>query len=248
MLPPSFPPTRPAPPRPRRTPTGPRRCSHDLSQAPSERNSRTRWLKIAAAFWLLLISAVALINNVGLSPARRTDPEQRTGCAGQGAGLRVADLEHQANADKRRPVPISQAEFANARQALDERMTRLEEADEARALCPSTLQTLLARVNAIETRLEKTRQVASAARPRTPVATKPKVPEPPFRVLGVELRGRRALSVDHLHRRGLARGRPAAARGRRRGRLATAVHRGAGGRVQVNGQTQRALRCRRRSP
>ena len=36
-------------------------------QAPSERNSRTRWLKIAAAFWLLLISAVALINSVGLS-------------------------------------------------------------------------------------------------------------------------------------------------------------------------------------
>ena len=36
-------------------------------QAPSERNSRTRWLKIAAAFWLLLISAVAVINSVGLS-------------------------------------------------------------------------------------------------------------------------------------------------------------------------------------
>ena len=31
-------------------------------QAPSERDSRTRWLKISAAFWLLLISAVALIN------------------------------------------------------------------------------------------------------------------------------------------------------------------------------------------
>ena len=38
-----------------------------LPQAPAERNSRTRWLKIAAAFWLLLISAVALINSVGLS-------------------------------------------------------------------------------------------------------------------------------------------------------------------------------------
>ncbi|MFK3999708.1 hypothetical protein [Pseudomonas aeruginosa] len=36
-------------------------------QASSERDSRTRWLKISAAFWLLLISAVALINSVGLS-------------------------------------------------------------------------------------------------------------------------------------------------------------------------------------
>ena len=36
-------------------------------QAPSERNSRTRWLKIAAAFWLLLISAVALINSASIA-------------------------------------------------------------------------------------------------------------------------------------------------------------------------------------
>ncbi|MCB1940267.1 MAG: hypothetical protein KDE64_13850, partial [Rhodocyclaceae bacterium] len=36
----------------------------------------------------------------------------------------------------------------------------------------------------------------SAARPRAPVATKPKVPEPPFRVLSVELRGgERFLSI-----------------------------------------------------
>ena len=74
-------------------------------------------------------------------------------------------------------------------------MMRLEEADEARALAID-LQTLQTRVNGIETRLEKTRQVASAARPRAPVVTKPKVPEPPFRVLGVELRGgERFLSI-----------------------------------------------------
>ncbi|HRQ59750.1 MAG TPA: hypothetical protein PLN31_20235, partial [Azoarcus taiwanensis] len=164
-------------------------------QAPSERNSRTRWLKIAAAFWLLLISAVALINSVGLSRLAEQTQSSAQDAQVKALGQRVADLERQADADKRRPVPISQAEFANARQALDERMTRLEEADEARALAVD-LQTLLARVNAIETRLEKTRQVASAARPRTPVATKPKVPEPPFRVLGVELRGgERFLSI-----------------------------------------------------
>ena len=164
-------------------------------QASSERDSRTRWLKISAAFWLLLISAVALINSVGLS--RLAERTQSTAQDAQvnALVLRVADLEQQADADKRRPAPISQAEFATARQALDERMTRLEEADEARALAVD-LQTLQTRVNGIETRLEKTRQVASAARPRAPVATKPKVPEPPFRVLGVELRGgERFLSI-----------------------------------------------------
>ncbi|GMV68588.1 MAG: hypothetical protein AMXMBFR76_10270 [Pseudomonadota bacterium] len=164
-------------------------------QAPSERGSGTRWFKISAAFWLLLISAVALINSVGLS--RLADRTQGSAQDAQvkALGLRVADLERQADADRRRPAPISQAYFANARQALDERMTRLEAAEETSALAVD-LQTLQARVNGIETRLEKTRQVASAARPRAPVATKPKMPEPPFRVLGVELRGgERFLSI-----------------------------------------------------
>ena len=166
-------------------------------QAPSEHNSRTRWLKVAAAFWLLLISAVALIDSVDLSLLAEQTQSKAQDTQVNVLGLRVADLERQADADKRRLAPISQAEFATARQALDERMTRLEEADEARTLAVD-LQTLQARVNGIETRLEKTRQVASAARPRVPVATKPKVPEPPFRVLGVELRGgERFLSITH---------------------------------------------------
>ena len=103
-------------------------------QAPSERNSRTRWLRIVAAFWLLLISAVALINSVGLSRLAEQTQSSAQDAQVNALGLRVADLEQQADADKRRPAPISQAEFATARQALDKRMTRLEEADEAKAL------------------------------------------------------------------------------------------------------------------
>ena len=95
-------------------------------QAPSERNSCTRWLKIAAAFWLLLISAVALINSVGLSRLAEQTQSSAQDAQVNALGLRVADLEQQADADKRRPTPISQAEFATARQALDERLTRIE--------------------------------------------------------------------------------------------------------------------------
>ena len=112
-------------------------------QASSERDSRTRWLKISAAFWLLLISAVALINSVGLSRLAEQTQSSAQDAQVNALGLRVADLEQQADADKRRPAPISQAEFATARQALDERMTRLEEADEARTLAID-LQTLQA--------------------------------------------------------------------------------------------------------
>src|SRR3546814_20203693 len=123
-----------------------------LPQAPSERDSRTRWLKIAAAFWLLLISAVALINSVGLSRLAEQTQSSAQDAQVNALGLRVADLERPVDADKRRPAPISQAEFATARQALAERLKRLEEADEARALAiaPTTLP---APVNGIETRL-----------------------------------------------------------------------------------------------
>jgi len=63
-------------------------------QAPSERNSRTRWLKIAAAFWLLLISAVALINSVGLSRLAEQTQSSAQDAQVNALGLRVADLEH----------------------------------------------------------------------------------------------------------------------------------------------------------
>ena len=203
-------------------------------QTPSERNSRTRWLKIAAACWLLLISAVALINSVGLSRLA----EQTQSSAQDALALRVADLEQRADADKRRPAPISQAEFADARQALDERMKRLEETEEARALAID-LQTLQARVNGIETRLEKTRQVASAARQRVPVATKPKVPEPPFRVLGVELRGgERFLSITSTAAASLA-GARLLREGDAEGGWQLQSIEAQAGVFQVNGQTQR---------
>lgn len=205
-------------------------------QAPSERDSRTRWLKIAAAFWLLLISAVALINSVGLSRLAEQTQSSAQDAQVKALGLRVADLERQADADKRRPAPISQAEFATARQALDERMTRLEEADEALAV---DLQTLQARVNGIETRLEKARQVASAARPRAPVATKPKVPEPPFRVLGVELRGgERFLSITSTAAASLA-GARLLREGDAEGGWQLQSIEAQAGVFQVNGQTQR---------
>jgi len=132
-------------------------------QASSERDSHTRWLKIAAAFWLLLISAVALIDSVGLSRLAEQTQGSAQDAQVNALGLRVADLERQADADKRRPVPISQAEFATARQALDERMTRLEAADEARALAID-LQTLQARVNGISPTAHREAETAKAHR------------------------------------------------------------------------------------
>ena len=53
----------------------------------SRRTGRARWLKIAAAVWLLLVSgiAMAVVNSAGLSRLTEQTQQQRTGCAGAGA-------------------------------------------------------------------------------------------------------------------------------------------------------------------
>lgn len=164
-------------------------------QAP-ESGRRMRWFKIAAGIWLLCISLIAIVNSVGLSrlteQARRdTQATQIKALAGQ-----MAELAQQAEAGKRQPKPVSQADFAAARQALEARLASLEQAqvDTAHA---SDLQALQGRVSAVETRQQELRAAApTVLRPRVPVAVKPKALVPPFRVVGQELRGgERFLSI-----------------------------------------------------
>jgi len=56
----------------------------NIPQIPSDRNDRTRWLRIAAGVWLLLVSALAIVNGVGLSRLTEQTPLQCPGrpCAG----------------------------------------------------------------------------------------------------------------------------------------------------------------------
>lgn len=164
-------------------------------QAPSERSSRTRWLKIAATVWLLLTSTLAVVNSVGLSRLTEQAEASAQDAQVQALGLRLAELEQQAEVDRRRPAPLGQAEFATAQQALDERIARVEAAQSADSLAID-LQTLQARVHGIETRLEEARKTTAVAARRAPEVTKPALPAPPFQVVGVELRGgERFLSV-----------------------------------------------------
>ncbi|MER2552438.1 MAG: hypothetical protein ABTQ28_04135 [Thauera sp.] len=209
-----------------------------LPQESPEHGARTRWLKIAAAAWLLLVSAVTIVNSVGLSRLAEQTQDNSQEAQVKALGVRVTDLEQRADADRDRPTPVSQADFAAARQALDEKMARLEEAQSAGTVA-TDLQALQARVRGIETRLEKSRQAASSARQRTPAATPPKVPEPPFQVMGVELRGgERFLSITATSATSLA-----GARLLREGDAEGGWHlqsiEARAAVFQVNGQTQR---------
>ncbi|HEY8331886.1 MAG TPA: hypothetical protein VIO83_11245 [Pseudomonas sp.] len=159
--------------------------------------SRTRWLRIATATWLLLISGISLVNSVGLS--RLAEQAQGSAQEGQLKAMtaRVADLEQQAEASKHQPAVLSQASFTTAQQALEERLAKLEQGQAGNARADD-LPPILRRLDGIETRLQRARQTAPtpAARQRTTETVQPKAVVPPFMVLGFELRGgERFLSI-----------------------------------------------------
>lgn len=164
---------------------------------PAESGARTRWLHIAVAVALLLVSALSVVNSVGLSRLTERSQASAQDAHVQALNARVAELEQQAAASKGQPKPVTQPDFNAARQALDERLAQVEQAQAADARA-GDLQALQGRVGDIEARLKKATTPAAAPR-RTAEPTKLKVAEPPFDVVGVELRGgERFLSVAPL--------------------------------------------------
>lgn len=166
----------------------------NIPQLPAEGADRARWLKIAAAAWLLLVSVLAVVNSVGLSRLAEQSQASAQDAHVQALNTRVAELEQQSAASKSQPKPVAQPDFEAARKALDERLSQVEQAQAADSRA-GDLQALLARVGDIEARLKKAAAPAATPR-RTAEALKPKAPEPPFSVAGLELRGgERFLSV-----------------------------------------------------
>jgi polyhydroxyalkanoate synthesis regulator phasin len=165
-----------------------------IPQLTIENVGRARWLKIAAAAWLLLVSALAVVNSVGLSRLTEQSQASAHDAHVQALNTRVAELEQQAAATKGQPKPVAQPDFEAARKAMDERLAQVEQAQAANAHA-GDLQALQARVGDIEARMKRSAAPAVAPR-RTTEPAKPKAPEPSFNVVGVELRGgERFLSV-----------------------------------------------------
>jgi hypothetical protein len=155
-----------------------------------------RWLQIAAVVGMLLVSALTVVNSVGLSRLAEQSRASDQGTHVQALTTRVVDLEQQAAAQQRQPKPITQPDFDASRQALEARLGQVEQA-QGDAAGATDLQALQTRVGQIEARLKKT---SAATTPhRISEAAKPKTPEPPFSATGVELRGgERFLSIAAL--------------------------------------------------
>ena len=154
----------------------------------SGQEGQARWPWIAVGAWLLLVSALAIVNSVGLSRLTEHSRASVQDAHVQALATRGGELEQQAEAVKRQPKPVSQADLDTARQALDERLTRVEEAHAPNDHA-SEIQALQARVGAIENRLKKSAAAVATAPRHAAEPPKPTAPEPPFNVVGLELRG-----------------------------------------------------------
>jgi hypothetical protein len=161
---------------------------------------RVRLLYVLAATWLLLISLVVIADHLALS--RLGEDSQANA-----QSVRIAVLEQtlsewgqRVNAIELRPEALTQEDFVDLRRAIEERLARVEQsaADHAAA---NELAFLKERVDQFEARVATTRptpvpQAAPTPRPAPTESARPRIVEPPFRLLGAELRaGERFLSI-----------------------------------------------------
>lgn len=166
--------------------------------ASSESKGRARWPWIAAGIGLLSVSALTIFNSLQLSRLTEQSRAIAHDAHVKALATRLDKLEEQAEAVKRQPMTVTQAELNVARQALDERLAIVEQSHTADDRT-SEVQTLQARVDVIEDRLKRTAQAAPLAPKRATEPPKPKVPEPPFNILGRELRGGERFLSFTLH-------------------------------------------------
>lgn len=169
---------------------------------------RVRPLHVVTATWLSLISLAVIVDHVALS--RLAEDSQTSAQSARIAVLEqtLSEWGQRVDAVERRPEAPTRADFIGARQAIEERLSRIEQsaADHAAA---SELTLLEERMARLEARVEKTPQApppppAPARRPPAE-PPKPRIVEPPFRPLGIELRaGERFLSIAPVDPRSLA--------------------------------------------
>jgi hypothetical protein len=150
-------------------------------------DGRMRLLPVLRAGWVFLISALAVVDHVALSRLMQDVQanDQRSQAA---AGEKLAAVVARLDTISRQPIPVSETMFAIARDAFEERLTRLEQAngDNVRA---SDLAPLQDHLHQLESRIARVRRSPPAPSPPPSNEPPPEVTEPPFTLLGTELRG-----------------------------------------------------------
>lgn len=157
---------------------------------------RSTLIRAVAITWLLLISIAVVIDHVALSGLAAQVETRAPGLQVTVLQKRLAELTQQVEHIQQQPDALPQARYETERQVLELRIGVLEESLGSPPVADNLLP-LQARIEQLEMRLTETRPTPAAA-PRQRIATpaKPKAAEPPFRVIGAELRaGERFLSI-----------------------------------------------------
>jgi len=166
-----------------------------MTTSHSERSHRTTLLRVAAATWLLLISAAVVIDHVSLTTQAEEAEDAMPGMPVTLLEARLAELAREIEQQRQGPAALPLGRYESERVALDQRLEALEQAVDDRPTID--LQSLQTRIDRLEVRLATVRSAPTAAsRPPVRAPARPRPIEPSFRVIGVELRaGERFLSI-----------------------------------------------------
>lgn len=145
-------------------------------------------IRVAVATWLLLISGAVAINHVALSglaiqvethaPSRQVAVLEK----------RLAELIQQVEHAQQQPVALPQERYEAEREALELQLSAIE-ASLGNQPATDNLLPLQARLEQLEMRLSAPPPAPpTPPRPRAAAPAKPMAIEPPFRVIGTELR------------------------------------------------------------
>lgn len=166
-----------------------------MTTSQTERSHRTTVLRVAAASWLLFISAVVVIDHVILSTRADRTEDAVPGMQLSELEAQLAELARELEQQRQEPAALPLERYASERVALDQRLAALEQALADRPTID--LQSLQTRIDRLEVRLATVRSAPTdASRPPVRAPARPRPVEPSFRVIGVELRaGERFLSI-----------------------------------------------------
>ncbi|WP_313024503.1 hypothetical protein [Pseudomonas lopnurensis] len=151
---------------------------------------RATLMRVAAATWLLLISAAVVIDHVALSRLAEQLETRAAALRVDGVEQRLAELAQQIELSRQEPNALPKARYESDRLALEQRLTAIEQALDSHPSAEHLLP-LQARVEQLEAKLAAPRPSTPPTprpRPSAPAAARPAPTEPPFRIVGVELR------------------------------------------------------------
>ncbi len=153
-------------------------------------------MRAATITWLLLISTSVVVDHVALWGLAAQVETSTPGLQVAVLEKRLAELVQQVEQAQQQPDALPQARYEVEHQALEQRLNAIDQALGSLRTADNLLP-LQARIEQLEIRHSAPRPAPPIApRPRAAAPAKPKTIEPPFRVIGSELRAsERFLSI-----------------------------------------------------